>query len=133
VTGTVEDVRPYYLQAKVAVAPYRFGEGTKIKVVEAMACGTPVVSTSIGCQGLEVIDGKHLLIADNETDFSRRVVEVLGDCQRAQLLASAARALVEQKYAWGIIVAGVGAKLERLVRRPDGTAQELTRHATVQR
>jgi glycosyltransferase involved in cell wall biosynthesis len=132
VTGTVEDVRPYYQQAKVAVAPYRYGEGTKIKVVEAMACGTPAVSTSIGCQGLEVIDGKHLLIADNETDFSRRVVEVLGDCQRAQLLALAARALVEQKYAWGIIVAGVGAKLERLVRRPGGTAQELTRHATAQ-
>ena len=118
VTGTVEDVRPYYAKAKVAVAPYRYGEGTKIKVVEAMACGTPMVSTSIGCQGIEVIDGQHLLIADNETDFSRRVIELLRDGQRAQTLAAAARGLAVDKYSWERLISNLEPKLEHLVRRP---------------
>jgi hypothetical protein len=115
VTGTVEDVRPYYAMAKVAVAPYRYGEGTKIKVVEAMACGTPVVSTSIGCQGLDVIDGKHLQIADNETDFSRRVIEALCDPQRAQMLAVSGRTLVEEEYGWRSIIGGLQPRLQDLL------------------
>jgi glycosyltransferase involved in cell wall biosynthesis len=117
VTGTVEDVRPYYAMAKVAVAPYHFGEGTKIKVVEAMACGMPVVSTSIGCQGLEVIDGKHLLIADNKVEFSRCVTELLRDPQRAQALAAAARGLAVEKYTWEGLIAELEPKLEELVQR----------------
>jgi glycosyltransferase involved in cell wall biosynthesis len=115
VTGTVEDVRPYYAMAKVAVAPYRYGEGTKIKVVEAMSCGMPVVSTSIGCQGLEVIDGRHLLIADNEADFSRRVIELLRDPQRAQTLAAAARGLAAEKYSWERLICDLVPKLAGLV------------------
>ena len=118
VTGTVEDVRPYYEQAKVAVAPYRYGEGTKIKVVEAMACGTPVVSTLIGCQGLEVTDGKHLLIADNEADFSRRVIELLRDSQRSHTVAAAARALAVDKYDWNRIIANLEPALRDLARTP---------------
>jgi glycosyltransferase involved in cell wall biosynthesis len=132
VTGTVEDVRPYYAMAKVAVAPYRHGEGTKIKVVEAMACGTPVVSTSIGCQGIEVTDGRHLLIADNETDFSRRVLELLGDCQRGQMLAACGRTLVEEKYAWGTIISGLEPKLRALVLRTGEAAAEGMGRATLQ-
>ncbi len=117
VTGAVEDVRPYYALAKVAIAPYRYGEGTKIKVVEAMACGMPVVSTSIGCQGLDVIDGRHLLIADNETDFSRRVVELLRDTERAQVLSDAARALAAQKYSWQGLISALQPKLQELALR----------------
>jgi len=132
VTGTVEDVRPYYAMAKVAVAPYRYGEGTKIKVVEAMACGTPVVSTSIGCQGLEVIDGKHLLIADNEADFSRRVAELLRDPERAQALAAAARGLAVEKYSWERLISNLEPKLADLVRRTRGTAQAGIPHVTLQ-
>jgi len=132
VTGTVEDVRPYYAMAKVAVAPYRYGEGTKIKVVEAMACGTPVVSTSIGCQGIEVIDGKHLLIADNEADFSRRVAELLRDPERAQALAAAARGLAVEKYSWERLISNLEPKLADLVRRTRGTAQAGIPHVTLQ-
>jgi len=131
VTGTVEDVRPYYAMAKVAVAPYRYGEGTKIKVVEAMACGTPVVSTSIGCQGIEVIDGKHLLISDDETDFSRRVIELLRNPERSQALAAAARGLAVEKYAWERLISDLKLKLEDLVRRTRGAVQEGMRHVTL--
>ena len=115
VTGTVEDVRPHYAMARVAVAPYRYGEGTKIKVVEAMACGLPMVSTPTGCQGLEVIDGRHLMIAANETDFSRRVVELLRDRERARSLGEAARALAVEKYSWQRLISDVEAKLTDLV------------------
>jgi len=128
VTGTVDDVRPYYAMAKVAVAPYHYGEGTKIKVVEAMACGTPVVSTSIGCQGLEVIDGRHLLIADNEADFSRRVIELLRDPEGAQMLAAAGRMLVEEKYAWGTIIGGLEPKLEGLVYKMRSGSRGIAGH-----
>ena len=117
VTGTVEDVRPYYAMAKVAVAPYRYGEGTKIKVLEAMACGTPVVSTPVGCQGIDVVDGKHLLIADNEAGFGQRVIELLRNPQRAQMLAEAGRRQAEEKYSWESIICSLEPMLESLAAR----------------
>src|SRR5208337_762159 len=117
VTGAVDDVRPYYAMAKVAVAPYRHGEGTKIKVVEAMACGTPVVSTSIGCQGLDVRDDEQLMIADEEINFCDRVVELLRDAGRARNLAAAGRKLVEEKYTWNRLIDSLEPKLIALVGR----------------
>ncbi|MGB7590620.1 MAG: glycosyltransferase [Terriglobia bacterium] len=120
VTGTVEDVRPYYAMAKVAVAPYRYGEGTKIKVVEAMACGTPVVSTSIGCQGIEVVDGEQVLIANSEKEFTDGVIGLLRDARRRTQLAGAARRLIEQKYTWKKIVGDLEPKLQALVTRSQG-------------
>jgi glycosyltransferase involved in cell wall biosynthesis len=128
VTGTVEDVRPYYAVAKVAVAPYRYGEGTKIKVVEAMACGTPVVSTSIGCQGLEVVDGRHLLIADSEADFSGRVMELLRDPERGQVLAAAARGLAVEKYSWERLISDMEPKLEGLVYKIRSGSSRIAGH-----
>src|SRR5208337_3307161 len=117
VTGAVEDVRPYYAMAKVAVVPYRYGEGTKIKVLEAMACGTPLVSTSVGCRGLEVVDSRHLLIADTAPEFADRVGRLLHDPKLAQWLATAARKLAEEEYSWSGIVGELEPKLLDLVRR----------------
>lgn len=115
VTGTVKEIRPYYQKAKVYVAPFRFGEGTRLKVLEAMAMGIPIVSTEMGCQGIEVVDGKHLLIADNENDFANRVVELLVNPERGEKLALAARKLTEEKYQWKKIVDGLEPKLQKLV------------------
>lgn len=117
VTGSVEDVRPYYNKAKVAVAPYRFGAGTRLKILEAMAMGVPIVATDAGCQGIDVVDGQHILIANTEIDFSERVIELLRNPQRGQTLAEAARALVEQKYDWKAIVNALEPKLQQLVRK----------------
>jgi glycosyltransferase involved in cell wall biosynthesis len=86
-------------------------------VVEAMASGTPVVFTSIGCQGLGVIDGRHLLVADNETDFSRQVMGLLRDPERSHALAAAARALAAEKYSWGRLISDMEPKLEGLVNK----------------
>jgi glycosyltransferase involved in cell wall biosynthesis len=114
VTGTVEDVRPYYARAAVSVAPYRYGEGTKLKVLEAMACGVPVVSTTIGCQGIEARDGEHLLIADTPDAFADRVVGLLRSATRRHEIATRARALIEQEYAWTKIVDDLEPKLLEL-------------------
>ncbi len=119
VTGTVEDIRPYYCRAAVSVAPYRYGEGTKLKVLEAMACGVPVVSTTIGCQGIEAQDGEHLLVADAPLDFAKRIVDLLRDPKRRAEIGARARALIEQKYAWKKIVDDLEPRLLELAR---GTA-----------
>lgn len=115
VTGTVEDVRPYYEKARVCIAPYRFGAGTRLKILEAMAMGVPIVATDAGCQGIDVVAGQHVLIANNEIDFASRVIELLRNPQRAQALATAGRALVEQKYDWKQIVGALEQKLQELV------------------
>jgi glycosyltransferase involved in cell wall biosynthesis len=116
VTGTVEDVRPYYARAAISVAPYRYGEGTKLKVLEAMACGVPVVSTTVGCQGIQVRDGEHLLVADTPDAFTESVVGLLRNPARRREIGSRARALIEQEYAWTKIVDDLEPKLLQLAK-----------------
>jgi len=115
VTGTVKDTRDYFAKASVLVAPYRFGAGTRLKMLEGMATGTPIVSTRAGCQGIEVVDGLHLLVSDEETEFADRVIELLRDGKLAERLATASRALVEEKYCWEKIVGSLEPKLQDLV------------------
>ncbi len=82
-----------------------------------MACGTPLVSTSVGCRGLDVVDSRHLLIADTEPEFADRVGRLLRDPKLAQWLATAARKLAEEEYSWSGIVGELEPKLLDLVRR----------------
>ena len=100
ITGTVDDVRPHYMQAKVAVAPFRLGGGTKLKVLEAMAMGVPVVATSTGAQGLDVRNGIHLFIEDEPQSFAERVLMLLRNETERQRIVRNARSLVETKYSW---------------------------------
>lgn len=97
-TGWVEDVRPHIQAAHVAVIPLRVGSGTRIKVFEAMAMGCPVVSTTLGVEGLPVVDGEHYVAADTPAAFADEVVRLLGDPSRRRRLATAARALVEREF-----------------------------------
>ena len=117
VTGTVPDVRDYYRQAAVFVVPLRIGGGTKLKTIEAMAMSLPIVSTSIGAQGLEVASGRHLYIADSPTVFAERVIELLKNRDKAVSLGEEARYLVEQKYSWSSIMDEVDCKLIDLFHR----------------
>lgn len=100
VTGTVPDVRPYLAAASVAIAPLQVGGGTRLKVLEALAMRKAVVSTSLGCEGLGVVAGRHLEIADDPRDFAQAIVALLGDPARRLALGSAGRTLAEQGYAW---------------------------------
>jgi sugar transferase (PEP-CTERM/EpsH1 system associated) len=117
VTGTVREIRTYYQKAKVYVAPFRFGEGTRLKVLEAMAMGIPIVSTEMGCQGIEVIDGEHLLMAKTEDEFAEKVIELLSSSQKGQALAKASRKLIEQKYNWKVIVDTLELKLKKFIKK----------------
>lgn len=102
VTGFVDDIRPHVRRAAVYVVPLRVGGGTRLKVLDAMAMGKAIVSTSIGCEGLAVNDGEHLRKADTADEFAATVAGLLQDQPARRALGAAARALVEREYAWPI-------------------------------
>ncbi|MGO9269606.1 MAG: glycosyltransferase [Terriglobia bacterium] len=103
VTGQVEDIRPHVREAAVYVVPLRIGGGTRLKIFEAMAMGKPVVSTSVGAEGLPVHDGQDILLADTPEGFARHVLSLLANRQERVALGMAARALVEEKYSWASV------------------------------
>jgi polysaccharide biosynthesis protein PslH len=103
VTGKVADIRPFVLKAAVYVVPLRVGGGTRLKVLDAMALGKAMVSTSIGCEGIDLRPGEHLEIADSPQAFADATVGLLGDRDRRLALGRAARALVVERYAWSVI------------------------------
>jgi glycosyltransferase involved in cell wall biosynthesis len=97
-TDFVEDVRPYIHNASVCVIPLRVGGGTRIKVFEAMAMGCPVVSSTIGVEGLPVVDGQHYLNADSPVQFAEAVDKLLRDRALRESLSKAARSHVESNF-----------------------------------
>jgi sugar transferase (PEP-CTERM/EpsH1 system associated) len=103
-TGRVPDVRPYLAAAAVYAVPMRMGGGTRLKVLEAMAMGKAVVSTSLGCDGYPVRDGVELVIADAAADFARAVISLLRDPARRARLGETARAFASSRYDWRAIV-----------------------------
>lgn len=100
VTGTVASVQPWLADAAVAVLPLLSGGGTRIKALEAFAARVPVVSTTIGVEGLDVTHAEHLLIADQPDVFAQAVLATLHDTAASRDRAAAARTLVEQRYSW---------------------------------
>jgi glycosyltransferase involved in cell wall biosynthesis len=103
VTGTVDDVRPFIDAGAVYVVPLRVGGGTRLKIFEALAMGKAVVSTTVGAEGLDVVDGTHLIIADGPEAFSNAVAELLGNPERRRALGEAGRRLVEERYSWASV------------------------------
>jgi len=103
-TGFVEDVRPLVASSWVSLVPLRVGGGSRLKILEAMALGVPVVSTSKGAEGLDLTDGLHLLLGDTAIAFADRVIRILNDSQARQELVKHARQRVEEIYEWGIVM-----------------------------
>jgi glycosyltransferase involved in cell wall biosynthesis len=99
----VPDVRPFLDRARVAVVPLRIGSGTRVKALEAMAAGRPVVGTTIGLEGLTVVAGQHAHVADDPATMASRLVEVLTDDGVAAAMAVEARRLVERRFSWAQI------------------------------
>lgn len=106
VTGTVPDVRPYYEGALTAIAPIQTGGGTRLKILEAMAAGVPVISTSVGAEGLDVEDGRNILIADTEEAWIGSVTRLLNGSVWSRLVEEG-RHLTQVRYDW----AALGARL----------------------
>ena len=100
VTGRVDDVRPYIEEATAFIVPIRIGGGTRLKIYEAMAMEKPVISTTVGAEGLPLHDGKELLLADDPKAFADAVVKVLSDSNLATRLGQSAAELVRQNFGW---------------------------------
>jgi polysaccharide biosynthesis protein PslH len=99
-TGTVDDVRPYIDEASAYVVPLRIGGGTRLKILDALAMSQALVSTSVGCEGLNVTPGEHLQVADDPQGFADAVVNVLSNPQLARALGAAGRTRVCSHYDW---------------------------------
>ena len=117
-TGRVDDVRPSLDEAAVCIVPLRAGSGTRLKIFEAMAMGKPVVSTSIGAEGLPVTDGRELLIADDPIQFASAVVLLLKDAALRSSIGRSARELVERKFSWSAAAAAIAGVIESLPCQP---------------
>ena len=125
VTGFVEDVRLYLDRAAVFVAPMRKGFGMKGKILEAMVRAKPVVTTSIGIRGADVVPGTHLLVGDAPDDFAAAVVELLLNSKLRREIAVAGYELVRSKYDWGKIADEIDVIYEDLLdRRESGIGAE---------
>jgi glycosyltransferase involved in cell wall biosynthesis len=103
VTGEGPDIRPYLRSAAVVAVPVRIGGGTRLKVLEGLASGKAMVSTSLGCEGIDVRDGEHLLIGDGAESFASRVTELFDDPARGEELGRAGRRLIGRTYSWDLV------------------------------
>ena len=115
VTGRVEDVRPFMERAAAYVVPIRVGGGTRLKIYEAMAMEKPVISTTVGAEGLPVSDGAELLLADTPEAFAERVLNVLTDEKLARELGARASATVRERFGWEGVAARFAEACERAV------------------
>jgi glycosyltransferase involved in cell wall biosynthesis len=110
----VPEVLPWFQQADLLAVPLRQGAGTRIKILEAMAMGVPVVTTAKGCDGTGVVHGKHLLIADSAQNFADEAIRLIEDDLLAGQLIREARSLVEKEYSWEKAAAAIEATLSTL-------------------
>jgi len=115
VTGTVPDVRPYYESALAAIAPIRSGGGTRLKILEAMAAGVPVISTPLGAEGVDAVANTHILIANpgDATSWLDCVIRLSEAEQFAASLSANASALIKSRYEWEFL----GRKLRRIYQQ----------------
>lgn len=125
-SGFVDDIRPHLAEAECFVVPLRIGGGTRLKILDAWAMGRPVVSTSVGCEGLMTEDGGNILIRDKPDDFARAVLEVLGDAERAGRLGAGGRQTAEARYSWDAIGASLARAYESQIAQPARFAEPMS-------
>jgi len=118
VTGKVDDVTPYIREAQIFICPVRLGGGFRGKILEAMAVGRPIVSTSLGSEGIPSISGENILIADEPEDFAEAIKKLLRDRDLYETIRRAGRKLVEEKYDWAKGVEVLDGILEEMMKKP---------------
>lgn len=119
-SGRLPNIHAAFRECRVCVVPIRFGGGTRFKILEAMALGTPVVATPKGAEGLEVVHGENILIADNPSEFAEYTRDVIERPELARRLSLNARRLVEEKYDWNVIAKEFESLMVETVRGRDG-------------
>ncbi len=116
--GYVSDIRPMLAAARCCVVPIRIGGGTRLKILDAWAMGKAVVSTSIGCEGLDAVDGENILVRDTPDAFAGAVVEVLRDGTLRSRLERNARRTAIETYSWSVVGLRLRAAYNGLLGRP---------------
>ena len=102
-TGWVDSMLPYWKGAKLAIMPFRIGSGTRLKMIEAMASGTPIVSTTVGAEGFPVTNGKELILVDTSAEMATAVLELLNNAEKRNAIKEAGLLFV-RKYDWRQVV-----------------------------
>ncbi len=121
VTGTIDDVRPYYHEMLAAVIPLRVGGGSRLKILEAMAAGVAVVSTALGAEGLDVRDGVNILIAETAEEFCKAIGGLNENVEQRRRLIAGGRALVSEQYDWSRLGALLFEKYESLLGKAEAS------------
>jgi glycosyltransferase involved in cell wall biosynthesis len=114
--GYLEDIRPTVSRAAVFVVPLRVGGGTRLKILEAMAMGVPVVSTPVGCEGIDALPDRDLMVAEHPNEFAAAIGALLNDEERRRAVARNGLKLVRQTYSWEAIGRELNDVYERLAR-----------------
>lgn len=122
--GFVDDLRPLTQAAKVFVVPIRVGGGTRLKILDAMAMGKAIVTTTIGCEGIDPSPGEEMVLADTPEAFAAAVVELLHDAARRRRLGEAARSLAERRFAWSVVGEGFRGVYRGLARERAAVRRE---------
>ena len=117
VTGRVDDVRPYLKKGRVFVCPVRLGGGFRGKILEAMAVGTPVVSSSLGAEGVPAVQRENIIVADNPEEFTKGILDLMNDEKLFERIRKQARKLVEEKFAWQKGVEVMEGVLEKMMKK----------------
>lgn len=115
-TGYVDDIRPEVYRARCYVVPLRIGGGTRIKILDAWALGKAIVSTRIGCEGLDARDGENLLVRDDPREFAKAVRDVLTDDALRSRLERGGRRTAERRYSWDALEPAMRAHYLSLIR-----------------
>ena len=129
VTGYVADLQPFLGRSAVWIVPVHSGSGMRVKILEAFARGIPVVSTTVGMEGIAARDGEHLLVADEPDAFADAVLTLLRDPAEAARLARAGRRLVEESYDWRSALNGLDAVYGR--KQPVGADSRIASEASL--
>lgn len=114
--GFVPDIRPFIEKCQIMVVPLFIGSGTRIKILEAMASGTPVVATSVGAEGLHYTHGENILIGDSATELASAVICLLRDREKCSSIGAAGRRLVEHEYTWDASAAVLRQEIEGVLK-----------------
>ena len=121
VTGSVPDVRPYAEDCAAFIVPLRSGSGMRVKILNALSMGLPVVSTTVGAEGIAVQDGEHLLLADTPDAFAKAVLRLLKDPALGERLGAAGRRLMEEQYSWEAVGRTLLGVYERRILGTEGS------------
>jgi len=116
ITGFVKDVREYIAKGQIFIVPLKTGSGMRIKILNSLAMGKAIVSTSVGCEGIEVTDGENIFIADSKEEFTEKILCLLNNESKRKRLGENGLKLVKKKYRWEKIVENIENEYKEIIK-----------------